>query len=60
MFSLVVLHVPINSSVLALPKTFIFNIEHFHHKRPFYPTQVEQLAISTKNISLNGLGQGSG
>jgi hypothetical protein len=59
MFSWVVLHVPINSSVLALPKTLIINIDHFH-KRPIYPTHVEQLAISTRNIHLNGLGQGSG
>jgi hypothetical protein len=45
----VVLHVSIKSSVLALPKTF--TIKHrasLYFKRPFYPTQVEQLAYSTE------------
>jgi hypothetical protein len=45
----VVFHVPIKSSVLALPKTFIIkHTSSLYFKRPFYPTQVEQLAYSAQ------------
>jgi hypothetical protein len=46
MFSWVVLHVPIKSYDLVLPKAFDM-------KNHFYPTQVEQLAYSTQKHLLN-------
>jgi hypothetical protein len=48
MFSWVVLHVPIKSYDLVLPKASSLNIQAFILEKPFYPTQVEQLAYSTR------------
>jgi hypothetical protein len=52
MFSWVVLHVPIKSYDLVLPKASTLNKQACHEK-PFYPTQVEQLAYSTQKHLLN-------
>jgi hypothetical protein len=48
MFLWVVLHVPIKSYDLVLPKASSLNIQAFAMKNHFYPTRVEQLAYSTK------------
>jgi hypothetical protein len=53
MFSWVVLHVPIKSYDLVLPKASSLNIQAFILGKPFYPTQVEQLAYSTQKQLLN-------
>jgi hypothetical protein len=53
MFSWVVLHVPIKSYDLILPKALSLNIKAFVMKNHFYPTQVEQLAYSTQKHLLN-------
>jgi hypothetical protein len=44
---------------LHYPKPSSLNIERFH-KRPFYPTRVEQLVFSTQNIYLNWLAKDQG
>jgi hypothetical protein len=49
MFSWVVLHVPIKSYDLVLPKAHT----SLYIGKPFYPTQVEQLAYSTQKHLLN-------
>jgi hypothetical protein len=54
MFSWVVLHVPIKSYDLVLPKaSSALNIQAFVIENHFYPTQVEQLAYSTQKHLLN-------
>jgi hypothetical protein len=53
MFSWVVLHVPIKSHDLVLPKASSLNIQAFILENHFYPTQVEQLAYSTQKHLLN-------
>jgi hypothetical protein len=53
MFSWAVLHVPIKSSVLVLPKASSLNIQAFILENHFYPTQVEPLAYSTQKHLLN-------
>jgi hypothetical protein len=53
MFSWVVLHVPIKSYDLILPKASSLNIKAFVMKNHFYPTEVEQLAYSTQKHLLN-------
>jgi hypothetical protein len=53
MFSWVVLHVPIKSYDLVLPKASSLNIKSLCHEKPFYTTQVDQLAYSTQKRLLN-------
>jgi hypothetical protein len=53
MFTWVVLHVPIKSYDLILPKASSLNIQAFVMENHFYPTQVEQLAYSTQKHLLN-------
>jgi hypothetical protein len=53
MFSWVVIHVPIKSYDLELPKASSLNIQTFILENHFYPTRVEQLAYSTQKHLLN-------
>jgi hypothetical protein len=53
MFSWVVLHVPIKSYDLVLPKASSLNVQAFILEKAFYPTQVEQLAYFTQEHLLN-------
>jgi hypothetical protein len=53
MFLWVVLHVPIISYDLVLPKASSLNIHRFVMKNHFYPTRVKKLAYSTQKHLLN-------
>jgi hypothetical protein len=49
----VILHVPIKSYDLVLPKASSLTHTSLYLGKPFYPTQVEQLAYSTQEHLLN-------